>query len=108
MAQLNAFNKDNVKDAAKDMARDIAGNTEHREGGVTKMIEKQTAKVPSVGFLGLAIGSMVAAIGLEALSRRRDMGTFVGLWVPTFLLFGIYNKIVKLEGSDQFDKKKAA
>ena len=73
MAQLNAFNKDNAKDMAKDMARDIAGNTEHREGTFTKMIEKQTAKVPSVGFLGLAIGSMVAAIGLETFSRRRDI-----------------------------------
>lgn len=103
MAQLNAFHKDNAKDTVKDMAHDIAGNTEHREGRLTKMIEKQTAKVPSVGFLGLALGSMVVAIGLEVFSRRRDMGTFVGLWAPTFLLLGIYNKIVKLEGSDKFD-----
>jgi hypothetical protein len=25
---------------------------------------------------------------------------FVGQWAPTFLILGLYNKLVKLEGSD--------
>jgi len=80
-------------------------NSEIKEGGMTKAIEQQTAKIPSIGFLGLALGSMAISMGLELFSgRRRDPANFVGLWVPTFLLLGIYNKLVKLEGSDRQDK----
>jgi len=31
------------------------------------------------------------------------MGNFIAQWVPTWLLFGLYNKMVKLEGHDQSD-----
>lgn len=77
-----------------------------REGMVTKQIERQTAKLPSVGWLGLAIGAMAASAAFEFFSARdrKDPANFVGLWAPTFLLFGIYNKLVKLEGSDRFDR----
>lgn len=72
------------------------------EDKLTKSIEKQTAKIPSVGFLGLALGAMAVSLGLELFSsnRRKDTASFVGLWVPTLLLFGIYNKLVKQHGSD--------
>lgn len=76
-----------------------------KEGRLTKAIEKQTAKIPSVGFLTLAVGSIALSAALEFFgTKRREPGTFVGLWAPTFLLFGIYNKLVKLEGSDRFDR----
>ena len=75
------------------------------EGRLTKSIEKKTTKIPSIGFLGLAIGSMAVSVGLELFSRcRKDPANFVGLWVPNFLLLGIYNKLVKLEGSDRSEK----
>ncbi len=74
------------------------------EGELTKKIEKVTAKIPSVGYLGLAIGSMALSIGFALTKERKDIANFVGLWVPSFLLLGIYNKIVKTEGSDQHDK----
>lgn len=32
---------------------------------------------------------------------RRESGLFVGQWAAPFLLFGIYNKIVKTAGSDR-------
>ena len=67
------------------------------ENTLTKRVEAQTAKVPSIGYLGLAIGSMVLSIGLEVFAERKEFGNFVGLWAPTFMLLGIYNKIVKLE-----------
>lgn len=92
MAQTSPINKD------------FMNRSHAEEGKVTKTIEKQTAKIPSLGFLGLAVGAMALSAGLEIFSRRKDPGTFVGLWAPTFLLFGIYNKLVKLEGSDQLDK----
>lgn len=70
------------------------------EGEMTKRIEQQTAKIPSIGFLGLAVGSMVASAALAFVAQRKDLANFVGLWAPSLLLIGIYNKLVKLEGSD--------
>jgi hypothetical protein len=74
------------------------------EGELTKRIEEQTAKVPSVGFLGLAVGSMVLSAGLAIFSERKEFANFVGLWAPSFLLIGIYNKLVKLQGSDMMNQ----
>jgi hypothetical protein len=34
-------------------------------------------------------------------TRRGQLALFVGHWVPTLLLFGIYNKIVKVAESDR-------
>ncbi|MEZ0391981.1 MAG: hypothetical protein ACAH59_07195 [Pseudobdellovibrionaceae bacterium] len=70
------------------------------EGEVTKKIENVTAKVPSLGYLGLAVGSMAISAGLALFTERKSLANFVGLWVPSFMLMGIYNKLVKLEGSD--------
>jgi hypothetical protein len=72
---------------------------EHREGRVARMIEQQTAKLPSDTFLWAALGSIGLSLALE-LSGKERTATFVGHWAPTFLLLGLYNKLVKLEGSD--------
>ncbi len=76
------------------------------EGEFTKRIEKQTAKIPSVGFLGLAVGSMVVSGLLAIFANRKEFANFVGLWAPSFLLIGIYNKLVKLEVADHVDNFK--
>jgi hypothetical protein len=34
------------------------------------------------------------------MNKREHDALFVGQWAPAFLLIGIYNKLVKLEGSD--------
>jgi len=75
------------------------GRHEHKEGELTKQIEHYTSQVPSGTYLSLAVG----AIGLSAvlhLAGRKHDAQFVGHWVPTILLLGLYNKLVKLEGSD--------
>lgn len=77
-------------------------NEPKHEGQLARTIEQQTAKVPSDVFLWAALGSM----GLSALmqgSGKKHASLFVGQWVPVFLMFGLYNKIVKTHGSDQFD-----
>ncbi len=78
----------------------LNGSQQHREGVLTKAIEQQTSKVPSVGYLALALGSMALSAYLAARNTRKDSANFVGLWAPSFLLLGLYNKLVKLEGSD--------
>ncbi len=72
---------------------------EHREGVVAKAIEEQTAKLPSDTFLWLAGGSIIASMILKAVKRPND-AMFVGQWAPTFLVLGLYNKLVKVAGSD--------
>jgi hypothetical protein len=83
---------------------DLSPNIPPKEGKVTKAVEHYTAKLPSMTWLWMALGSMAVSAGIATLSERKSTANFVGLWVPTFLLFGIYNKLVKLEGSDQFSK----
>lgn len=73
----------------------------HEEGSVTKVIENQTAKIPSVVYLGLAFGAMLVSAGLAATSEKKGMANFVGLWAPSILMLGLYNKIVKTHGSDK-------
>jgi len=80
--------------------KSISQNQAPVEGDMTKKIENVTARVPSLGYLGLALGSMALSAGLAVISRQKTMANFVGLWVPSFLLMGIYNKLVKLEGND--------
>jgi hypothetical protein len=70
---------------------------EHREGRVTRIIEQQTAKVPSNYFLTLALLAMLAALGLEFSGRQRA-GRFVGMWPGPLLVMGVYNKLVKVLG----------
>lgn len=73
---------------------------EHKEGRLARTIEQQTAKLPSDIFLWAAVGSIVCSAGLQ-IAGRRESSIFVGQWAPTFLLLGIYNKIVKVAGSDR-------
>jgi hypothetical protein len=69
------------------------------EGVVARMIEEQTAKIPSDVFLWAAGGSIVASLALEAMGEDHK-ALFVGQWAPTFLILGLYNKLVKLHGSE--------
>jgi hypothetical protein len=81
-------------------------NPTKREGKVAKAIEEQTAKLPSDAFLWTAVGCMAASLVFQ-LTRRDHLSLFIGQWVPSFLLFGIYNKIVKVEGHDSEQKNQS-
>ena len=73
---------------------------QHTEGTVARTIEQQTAKLPSDLFLWAAIGSIGASMILQ-LAGNQEKSHWVGQWVAPFLLLGVYNKIVKVAGSDQ-------
>lgn len=100
----------------------IATKTEevqHREGPIARSIERQTAKLPSDVFLWAAGAVIVGSLALEIIGMRQSkigrfvggggnfrqpLAGFVGLWAPTLLLFGLYNKIVKVAGSDRYTR----
>ncbi|WP_426756335.1 hypothetical protein [Myxococcus sp. Y35] len=71
---------------------------EHAESSLTRMIEQQTAKVPSHVFLAASLTAMAASAALEVMGRSRP-SRFVGQWVAPLLVMGVYNKLVKIFGS---------
>ncbi len=72
---------------------------EASEDQVTAAIEKVTAKVPSSVYLAAALASMAVSVGYK-ISKKNDMALFIGQWAAPFLILGIYNKLVKIHGSD--------
>ena len=89
-----------MENAIRNGTRGIAGKTEHREGPVARTIEEQTAKLPSDTFLWASVATMAASLALKIIGKNHT-ALFIGQWAAPFLLFGIYNKIVKVEGHDQ-------
>ena len=73
------------------------------EGTVARTIEQQTAKLPSDLFLWAAAGSIGVSLLLQ-LTGNKEKSHFVGQWVAPFLLLGVYNKIVKVAGSDRLSQ----
>ena len=72
---------------------------EAQEDQITASIEKFTAQVPSSVYLALALGSMAASLAFQA-SKKQHEALFIGQWAAPFLILGIYNKLVKIHGSD--------
>jgi hypothetical protein len=94
---------------------------QQREGKIARTIENQTAKVPSDVFLWAAGAAVVGSLALQIFGMRRTaramgpfgavgvharapLASFIGMWVPSLLLLGVYNKIVKVAGSDRFER----
>jgi len=81
-------------------------NPQHSEGKVATMIEEQTAKFPSDLFLWTAIGAIAVSAVMQVVGGTKKnknlehRSLFFGQWVAPFLILGLYNKLVKLEGHD--------
>ena len=75
-------------------------NLEHREGSVPLAIEQQTAKLPSDVFLWASLTSMAASLAFR-IAGEKDKSQFVGQWAAPLLILGLYNKVVKLQGSHE-------
>ena len=81
-------------------ARSSSEAVRHSEGPLARTIEEQTARLPSDTFLWAAVAAMGVALVMQA-SGRKHGSLFVGQWAAPFLLFGVYNKLVKVAGSDR-------
>lgn len=73
-----------------------------REGKVARTIEEQTAKLPTDTFLWASVAAMATSLTLKIMGKKHA-ALFIGQWAAPFLLFGIYNKIVKTHGHDRED-----
>jgi hypothetical protein len=67
------------------------------EDQFTQTIESYTAAVQSSGYFAVAMGAMGLSLACQ-LAGRGKWGNFIAQWVPTWLIIGLYNKLVKLEG----------
>ena len=84
-------------------------NEQHQEGKVAKAIENQTAKLPSDIFLWAALGSMAISLTLKLMkSKKSHDALFIGQWAAPLLILGLYNKLVKVNGSDSSDNNNDA
>lgn len=70
-----------------------------KEGNVAKAIEDYTAEIPSDIYLWTAFGAIGVSLALKVL-QKNDLALFVGQWAAPIMLMGLYNKIVKINGSD--------
>jgi hypothetical protein len=87
-----------MEDRMEEMKQDEQERVENvHEGRMTRAVETQTAKIPSISFLTLAIGSLGLSAFTSLVLKNRPLGNFFGLWVPSLLVIGMYNKLVKIE-----------
>ena len=56
-----------------------------------------------IRFCGRVSGAIATSLVLQSLGKKEE-ALFVGQWAPTFLILGLYNKIVKVLGSDAHDR----
>lgn len=62
-------------------------------------LEKELKKVPNLFFLGLAGAAAVgsALLSLSNNGKRKVLGQFIGLWVPSLMTLSLYNKVTQVE-----------
>jgi hypothetical protein len=69
-----------------------------------KRSKNRQLSFPPDSFLWAACGSIAASLTLKIIGRHKD-ALFVGQWAPTFLILGLYNKMVKQLGSDRTENR---
>lgn len=65
----------------------------NRAQDVQEQYFRITDQVPGVVWYWAALGSVIVS-AILFLMGRRDWSIFVGQWPPTFLLFGLFHKLL--------------
>jgi hypothetical protein len=90
--------KDKAMDGAEELAGQALDTVEQGAEKVNQVVERTASLTPTMLFAGAALASIAVSLFLQ-LRGRRHWGLFVGHWAPTFLLFGLYNKLSKTVGA---------
>jgi len=97
-----AFNP--TAEKAKDNVEQVKSNLQERfpefkkrASDITHQVEERARRLPESAFLTAAGLSIIASAVLAITSRQKPVASFVGLWVPSLLLMGIYTKLLKME-----------
>ncbi len=70
---------------------------------ITEKFGELSEKMPSMGYVAPALASVALSAGISLFSKNKGLATFVGLWGPTILLLGVYNKLCAMEKSRSQD-----
>ncbi len=72
----------------------LDSDIQHREREIAQ-------NVPPSLFVTFALGSMLVSASLAIFAKQKEIANFIGLWAPSFLLIGVYNKLTRLEVQDE-------
>lgn len=78
-------------------------NEKSHEGTITVAVENRTSRLPSIAYLIGGVGALALSAGLMCCGRRRA-SIVVGQLASPLLIMGLYNKLVKTQGHDSFDR----
>lgn len=78
-------------------------NAKSHEGTITVAVENRTSRVPSIAYLIGGVSALALSMGLMLCGRRRA-SIVVGQLASPLLIMGLYNKLVKTQGHDSFDR----
>jgi hypothetical protein len=62
-------------------------------GGLQRSFFRVTDNIPEEAWYWMAVGSIGLSAGLR-LAGREHWSLFVGQWPPTFILFGLYHRLI--------------
>lgn len=85
-----------VEEKARETAAHAVEKTREAAKQVAEGAEnamEASAKIPSPVFLVLSLGSIVFSLLLFA-RKKREQAIFVGLWPPTFLVLGLFMRLL--------------
>ena len=82
-----------------ELERNPAEALTHGKAEIDRIAEKTSSTLPSNAFVVAALASIAVSAYMQ-LTGRRQWSLFIGEWAPSFLLFGIFNKLTKNLGSD--------
>lgn len=72
---------------------------QERQSDITRYLER----IPTQGYIGLALGSVVAS-ALLYISGRRSTALFVGQWPPTFAAFALIYKLLRPSREERMEE----
>jgi hypothetical protein len=79
-----------AREKTEQQANEMADQFLGQAGG----IQEQMEKMPSSFYYWAVIGSIVGSAALMLMGKSR-LAMFVGLWPPTLLNLGLFNKILR-------------
>jgi hypothetical protein len=83
-------------EALKEKAKEAAQEGEKK---INTYTEKAASKTPSLLFVAGALASIAVSLFLQ-IRGKKQWSLFVAHWVPSLMMFGLYNKMAKTIGAN--------
>jgi hypothetical protein len=73
---------------------------QHTGDSPQRMFFRVTDNIPEETWYWLALASIGVSAGLK-LANKNDWALFIGQWPPTFILFGLYHRLIRPSSKPQ-------